>query len=145
MDWWSQDWVNRLESTAQVAEAWFDEWTEQVAQGIEETVDELDQAVFMLMEPVMEFDQALSAALDPMIEPLMAPMFELFMELDHAWDETTRPLNQTVSPILHQHPTCVGCCHYYGETHGGNLLVCAMHPYGVEDSTCPDWERQQDR
>ena len=35
---------------------------------------------------------------------------------------------------------CQGCCHYHGQTYGGQLLVCAMHPYGVEASSCPDWQ-----
>jgi hypothetical protein len=35
---------------------------------------------------------------------------------------------------------CQGCCHYHGQTYGGNLLVCAMHPHGVESDRCPDWQ-----
>jgi hypothetical protein len=35
---------------------------------------------------------------------------------------------------------CRGCCHYHGQTYGGHLLVCAMHPYGVESERCPDWQ-----
>ncbi|MBW4467357.1 MAG: hypothetical protein KME07_18175 [Pegethrix bostrychoides GSE-TBD4-15B] len=35
---------------------------------------------------------------------------------------------------------CQGCCHYHGQTYGGNLLVCAMHPHGVETDSCPDWQ-----
>jgi hypothetical protein len=35
----------------------------------------------------------------------------------------------------------VGCRNFFGETHGGNTLVCAMHPFGPdEDRHCPDWE-----
>lgn len=34
---------------------------------------------------------------------------------------------------------CQDCAHYYGKTYGGNLLVCAMHPYGA-DGECPDKE-----
>jgi hypothetical protein len=35
---------------------------------------------------------------------------------------------------------CQGCCHYHGQVYGGNLLVCAMHPYGVEEEVCSDWQ-----
>ncbi len=35
---------------------------------------------------------------------------------------------------------CQGCCHYHGQTYGGQRLICAMHPYGVEAATCPDWQ-----
>jgi hypothetical protein len=43
-------------------------------------------------------------------------------------------------PNSQKHPACVGCSHYYGHSYGGNLLVCAMHPYGWENENCPDWE-----
>lgn len=36
--------------------------------------------------------------------------------------------------------TCRGCRHYHGQVYGGNLLVCAMHPYGIEEEVCSDWE-----
>ncbi len=35
---------------------------------------------------------------------------------------------------------CQGCCHYHGQTYGGQLFICAMHPYGVEEDLCPDWQ-----
>jgi hypothetical protein len=34
---------------------------------------------------------------------------------------------------------CNGCRNYYGKAHGGDRLVCAKHPYGVEGQ-CEDWE-----
>lgn len=48
---------------------------------------------------------------------------------------------------------CEGCSNYHGEVYGGNLLVCAMHPYGVKEEECADhsaWEgkivvQQRDR
>lgn len=39
-----------------------------------------------------------------------------------------------------RHPACIGCQNYHGRVYEGNLLVCAMHPYGVESETCPDRE-----
>lgn len=40
----------------------------------------------------------------------------------------------------HHQPVCQGCRHYHGFVYEGNLLVCAMHPSGVETDSCPDWE-----
>lgn len=41
-------------------------------------------------------------------------------------------------------PSCRGCSHYYGRVHGqGDRLICAMHPYGPEASTCVDWMPEQ--
>ncbi len=35
--------------------------------------------------------------------------------------------------------TCEGCRYYYGKSHGNTQLICAMHPYGSINNTCPDW------
>lgn len=40
-----------------------------------------------------------------------------------------------------QRPTpCRGCLYYCGEVHGGNQLVCAVHPSGPDGETCLDWK-----
>lgn len=33
---------------------------------------------------------------------------------------------------------CRGCRHYHGHSYGGERLICAMHPYGVEQEQCGD-------
>lgn len=36
---------------------------------------------------------------------------------------------------------CENCKYYYGRSHGGNLLNCAVHPSGLDGSdSCADWE-----
>ena len=35
---------------------------------------------------------------------------------------------------------CVGCINYHGQSYGGNKLICAIHPTGVEGDNCGDWE-----
>lgn len=56
--------------------------------------------------------------------------------------ELLRQMNtQPHRPTLPQQPSvCRGCCHYHGKMYGGNLLVCAMHPYGADGDQCHDWE-----
>ena len=49
-----------------------------------------------------------------------------------------------VDPSLTQQPACRGCSNYHGQVYGGNLLVCAMHPTGVESESCADWEADND-
>jgi len=35
---------------------------------------------------------------------------------------------------------CHGCEDYCGQTHGGDRLICGIHPYGWKDGNdCPDW------
>jgi hypothetical protein len=33
---------------------------------------------------------------------------------------------------------CRGCRHYHGHSYGGEQLICAMHPYGVDHDECGD-------
>jgi len=35
---------------------------------------------------------------------------------------------------------CDGCINYHGQSYGGNKLVCAIHPAGVDGASCKDWE-----
>jgi hypothetical protein len=61
-----------------------------------------------------------------------------------AYLEFLRQVNQErMAEALKKPSACRGCCHYHGHTYGGNLLVCAMHPYGVEEAHCPDWQSPQ--
>jgi hypothetical protein len=36
---------------------------------------------------------------------------------------------------------CIGCSNYDGEFYGDNQLICAIHPYGYSDKTCPDFRK----
>lgn len=35
---------------------------------------------------------------------------------------------------------CRGCRNFHGTIYGGTMLVCAIHPSGVEGDNCPDYE-----
>ncbi|MBE9036998.1 hypothetical protein [aff. Roholtiella sp. LEGE 12411] len=37
--------------------------------------------------------------------------------------------------------TCRGCRNFHGIKYGGVMLVCAIHPGGVEGEYCPDFEK----
>jgi hypothetical protein len=52
-------------------------------------------------------------------------------------------INPKVEPTLANYPACMGCRHYHGRVYHGNLLVCAMHPFGWDDKNCPDWQGLQ--
>jgi hypothetical protein len=69
----------------------------------------------------------------------LEPIFDWLGEVEGIIADGSRPFIQTVTPALQDHPVCVGCSNYHGEAYGGNVLVCAMHPYGVEENSCPDW------
>jgi hypothetical protein len=44
--------------------------------------------------------------------------------------------NRSPGPIP---PACIGCTDYYGVSHGGNRLICGIHPFGAESDTCADY------
>lgn len=86
------------------------------------------------------------------IDYLMIDLFQVFLdeELSDFDDDGNLDLEQLYSlfedskpiPNAQKHPACVGCRHYHGQTYNGNLLVCAMYPYGWQGEKCPDWEKE---
>jgi hypothetical protein len=63
------------------------------------------------------------------------------LPLDHLLGPWQQPLVPTRTPPA----VCVGCQHYHGHVYGGQVLVCGMHPYGMEadQDTCPDKEPRE--
>jgi hypothetical protein len=59
-----------------------------------------------------------------------------------AYVDILRQMNQEQRMLLEdQTPkVCRGCVHYHGRSYGGERLICAMHPYGVEYEECGDRE-----
>ncbi|HEY9845351.1 MAG TPA: hypothetical protein V6D03_04060 [Candidatus Caenarcaniphilales bacterium] len=114
MESWQKDLYQFLEAVASEAEQFFEE----VNQVVAEVATEIDQVIDKAIEPVVDF----------------------FLEMEAVFGEATQPVVQTMQPILEEHPACVGCHHYHGQVHGGNLLICAMHPYGWDSDACPDWQ-----
>ena len=59
--------------------------------------------------------------------------------------ELLRQMSRQSPPPRHQRPqVCRGCYFYHGQTYNGNPLICGMHPYGVEDDYCADWQSSED-
>lgn len=114
MDRWQKDWLQLLETTARDTEQFFEE----MAAAVEAVVVEIDQVIAEIVDPLVEF----------------------CLGVESAMDDAAQPLVQTVQPIVQQRAACVGCQNYHGQVYGGQLLVCAMHPYGYDADTCPDWQ-----
>lgn len=77
------------------------------------------------------------------LDGIETPEVDLGQEMSDAIDDLFDPIHAPkVRPNADRHPACRGCVHYHGRVYEGNLLVCAMHPYGAEGNTCPDWEGQ---
>ena len=138
---WLEEFNDRL---AEASDTWLhttDQWAEQVQEAIEPEVDRLVDELNRTIEP---FEVSINSQVNQMVDQLddvLEPLVVGLAGLDQWLEEVSAPLNSTVEPILQNHPACMGCRHFYGQTHGGNTLVCAMHPFGpAEEQSCPDWE-----
>lgn len=144
----SQDterWLDDLtEQLATASESWAsttDEWADQVQEALE---PEIDRIVDELNRVVGPFAASLDQQVDDATEQLtlfLDPLVADLSILDRWLDDVSTPINNTVEPMLQNCPACIGCRNFYGQAHGGNMLVCAMHPFGPDEAQhCPDWE-----
>lgn len=139
-------WLKQIGQTLEAVADQSERWLVAASQDASEAMDELVDASISALS---EFESAVLPTLDRLTEDLaqiLEPGVDFLEDnLDRWVEDTAAPLTHTVQPWLQEHPTCVGCCHYHGETYGGNTLICAMHPYGPDQETCPDWESVWDR
>jgi uncharacterized protein (DUF885 family) len=149
---WAQELRGLLDQTARLTEA----WAEQTLQGVVATADNLADELEKQLRPTIEqWADDLHQSLEPLetvldeeverftdefsefVTPIVVPLADAL----ETWIEAmAAPINSHVEPMVNQHTVCIGCKHYFGQAHGGHMLVCAMHPYGPEEETCPDWE-----
>jgi hypothetical protein len=77
--------------------------------------------------PITEF---LDRDLEEFLNSLLRPFVDLSMQ----------DFQGTNVAIVKPHPLCARCEYYHGQSYGGNVLVCGMHPYGIEEgqTECAD-------
>lgn len=120
-----------LESVTVTVEGFFEE----VAQTIEETVQGVHHQVST------DIEQFLQTVVGTQVEFQVHFDSESFFN-EAFGDDVDSLFAPKLDPSINVHPACRGCRHYHGRLYGGKLLVCGMHPYGWEDSHCPDWEEK---
>jgi hypothetical protein len=129
MEKWQKDFSELVGTVADEVEQFF--------VGVTEMVDSL----FEISEELAEqLQTTIITELDQYLNDLAEPLFEAYWELDDV-TQLDQPFSYIVEPTPQKNPACIGCRHYHGQVHGGNLLICAMHPYGWEDENCPDWQQ----
>jgi hypothetical protein len=106
----------------------------------DQTVIWMGSVISQGCEVVFKEMEDASIEIEETLDSYLEPVYSWLDELEGIISDTSRPFIQTVTPALQDHPVCVGCSNYHGEAYGGNVLVCAMHPYGVQAESCPDWE-----
>lgn len=145
MDNWQQDWFKAFETIANDVGQVFEDigreiadatdalfnFSEEVADEVEITLVQIDEIVAPKLD---QLDEQMAQWLDPVLQAMLGVQTTI--------DRAVEPVTHTVEPWLNQHPVCVGCRNYHGQQYGENLLVCAMHPYGVMEGadSCPDKE-----
>ncbi|ALF51651.1 hypothetical protein ACX27_00405 [Nostoc piscinale CENA21] len=131
MEEWQKDLMGIVETVAEEVERFF--------QGMNDMVD----SFFDLTEELSEQVQNnIAADVEQYLQEISAPFLEMYWELEDVVADADPGFPYSVEATPEQNPACVGCTNYHGQVYGGNLLVCAMHPHGWDDQTCPDWEQE---
>jgi hypothetical protein len=133
MEDWSFNFFEMMEVMVKEVEQFLTE----IAKDVGEIVDSF---VATSEEAVEQMQIAFETEIEPHLNEFFDPILEAYLGFEISVEETTQPVIRTVEPFLNDHPACVGCRHYHGQSYGGTMLVCGMHPYGWESEQCPDWE-----
>lgn len=141
MNDWHEQWWKNLEKTAAEVEDFFTE----VGEATEEAVDEATENISSFLE---QFHLDVFGEVDTFIQELVDVIITTSEEIDAAisedWEHFSDEDFTSMSyhqPVAQSHAACINCANYHGYIYNDNLFVCAMHPYGVEENTCPDWEK----
>ncbi|HYW18787.1 MAG TPA: hypothetical protein VE956_05625 [Nodularia sp. (in: cyanobacteria)] len=135
MEQWQKDLAEMVETVAEEVERFF--------LGMSEMVD----IFFELSEEFSDqvHNSSIATDIDQYLQDLTDPILEVYWELEDFVGDSDPGFPYGVEPTLEKNAACMGCHHYHGQVYGGNLLVCGMHPHGWDDSSCPDWEKEEER
>ena len=125
MEDWSKDFFEVVETAILEVDNFFNEMVEEIS-------DVFDEFGKFSEEIVEEISINIIAEIDDCLHDLVNQNTQE-EDIDYYFVDY-------VEPKTEKNPVCRGCIHYHGQVYGGNLFVCAMHPYGVEDESCLDWE-----
>lgn len=139
---------------------WFKQWQEDIQAAVNTTLEQTEQLLDVMVGQALEVITPVLDAADDMADelaeqvvenispPLSQALDDLEAQIDPmvgsvvTWcEQTMAPVHQTLTPWLQNHPKCAGCSFYHGESYGGEMLVCALHPTGPQEyDQCPDWD-----
>lgn len=141
-----EEWSKSLFEVWETIAADLDEFVTEVSEELTNFVDACSQLSEELTQEMQEsfmneVDQWFSEVFDPVVVFYLDVDFDGEIEVEEL-EFTGEGFVNYVQPTVTQYAACRGCRNYHGHVYGGNLLVCAIHPSGVEDDTCPDWESE---
>ena len=139
---WLENSTKEFDSFCQQLNQDWQESSLEFKQNLDDFVNEIET---IITEELIGFLNELDDLLDFSIDSDFTTTIEIENENEH--DSTPDYSDYIVwfeEPILeantNRNPACIGCRNYHGRVYSGNLLVCAIHPYGWSDDNCPDWE-----
>lgn len=140
MDDWQKDWWQQVEKTTVSIERFFQDITEAVETFSEEVTEAFEELGEHLQNTVV-------IEVDTLVDDFIDIVSETSIDFESSfWEDIDSLVNDDFVDITLETPgednyaACVGCRNYHGQAYNGQILVCGMHPYGVEDNYCPDWE-----
>ena len=140
MDDWQKEWWQQIEKTTVSIERFFQDITEAVETFSEEVTEAFEELGEHLQNTVV-------IEVDTLVDDFIDFVSETSVDFESSfWEDIDSLVNDDFvditleTPGEDNHAACVGCRHYHGQAYNGQILVCGMHPYGVEDNYCPDWE-----
>lgn len=140
MDDWQKEWWKQLEKTTAEMETFLVD----VGAATESFVDEIGESFSSFFEQFQsEIVEEVDSLIQDFVDVIIVTSDEIDAALGEEWDNFADDDFTSVSshvPSIHNNPACINCANYHGQSYNGNLLVCAMHPYGWDDDKCPDWE-----
>ncbi|MEL7418885.1 MAG: hypothetical protein AAGK10_09970, partial [Cyanobacteria bacterium J06555_3] len=134
MNDWQDEWWKQIEKTATEMETFFTE----VGETTELLVDEVTENVGSFFEQFqVGFGEEVEDFVRNFVDVIITTSDDIEAAFFDEWDGFVDDDFDFTSisyhtPSAQSHPACIGCANYHGHIYNGNLLVCAMHPQGME-------------
>lgn len=144
MEDWSKDFFGVMENAVSEVEHFFSEMGEEFVEMLDVLAKMSEDFTEQVQNNLINDIDGYFNEFDGLFNEFIEPIIEICRDFDPQFDEIDLSMVTYVDPSPTQQPACRGCRNYHGQVYGGNLLVCAMHPTGVESESCADWETDSD-
>jgi hypothetical protein len=138
--------IESFTSTVQLeVEQFVTDLSGEVGEAMDTAVDTLmlvsEEMAVQVQTTAVQVQATLDEEFEPFLTQLLAPLFNMPLEDFYGMSQSALQ-SPFLPPIAPAHPLCQTCRHYHGQSYGGTLLVCGMHPYGIADgqTDCSDHE-----
>lgn len=144
MEDWSKDFFGVMENAVSEVEHFFSDISEEFVEMLDVLAKMSEEFTEQVQNNLINDIDGYFNEFDGLFNEFIEPIIEIYRDFDPEFDEIDLSMVTYVDPSATQQPACRGCRNYHGQVYGGNLLVCAMHPTGVESESCADWETDGD-